>query len=159
MTSAAPAQAGDAASGCSAVEAKSASAEAETTVENDLYKIVFTNRGGQVKSWVLKKYKDDDGHPLDLVNKETVKFGLPLSLYTYDQNLRNQINSALYVASSSGNLSAPGELDIRLLQRRTSPFTRALSSAALTSSRLRPRSLRTGKPVHGVSHVASRLGR
>ena len=93
------------------VEAKSASAETETTVENDLYKIVFTNRGGQVKSWILKKYKDDDGHPLDLVNKETVKFGLPLSLYTYDPNLRNQINSALYVASSSGNLSAPGELE------------------------------------------------
>ena len=63
------------------VEAKSASNETETTVENDLYKIVFTNRGGQVKSWILKKYKDDDGHPLDLVNKETVKFGLPLSLY------------------------------------------------------------------------------
>ena len=82
----------------------------ETTVENDLYKIVFTNRGGQVKSWILKKYNDDDGHPLDLVNKDTIKFGLPLSLYTYDENLRNQINSALYVASSSGNLSAPGEL-------------------------------------------------
>ena len=63
-----------------------------------------------MKSWILKKYKDDDGHPLDLVNKDTAKFGLPLSLYTYDQNLRNQINSALYVASSSGALTAPGEL-------------------------------------------------
>jgi YidC/Oxa1 family membrane protein insertase len=124
------------------VEAKSASAETETTVENDLYKIVFTNRGGQVKSWILKKYKDDDGHPLDLVNKETVKFGLPLSLYTYDPNLRNQINSALYVASSSAlpaswNLTTP---------TAESPFTRALPSAALTSSRLRPLSLRTGNP-------------
>ena len=92
------------------IEAKAASAETETTVENDLYKIVFTNRGAQVKSWILKKYKDDDGHPLDLVNKEAAKFGLPLSLYTYDQNLRNQINSALYVASASGALTAPGEL-------------------------------------------------
>jgi YidC/Oxa1 family membrane protein insertase len=92
------------------VEAKTASSEVETTVENDLYKLVFTNRGGQVKSWILKKYKDDDGNPLDLVNKETVKFGLPLSLYTYDQNLRNQINSALYVSNATGNLTAPGEL-------------------------------------------------
>jgi YidC/Oxa1 family membrane protein insertase len=92
------------------VEAKTASNEAETTVENDLYKIVFTNRGGQVKSWILKKYKNDDGNPLDLVNKETVKFGLPLSLYTYDENLRNQINSALYVSNASGSLTVPGEL-------------------------------------------------
>ncbi len=92
------------------VEAKVAGSEVETTVENDLYKIVFTNRGGQVKSWILKKYKDDDGNPLDLVNKDTVKFGLPLSLYTYDENLRNQINSALYVSNTTGNLTGPGEL-------------------------------------------------
>jgi YidC/Oxa1 family membrane protein insertase len=89
---------------------KVATGEVETTVENDLYKIVFTNHGAQVKSWILKKYKDDEGHPLDLVNKDTSKFGLPLSLYTYDENLRNQINSAFYVPSTSGSLSAPGEL-------------------------------------------------
>jgi YidC/Oxa1 family membrane protein insertase len=48
--------------------AKQASSEAETVVENDLYKIRFTNRGAQVKSWVLKKFKDDKGQPLELVN-------------------------------------------------------------------------------------------
>ena len=66
-----------------------------------------SRRRGQV--WILKKYKDDDGKPLDLVNK-AAKFGYPLSLYTYDDTLRNQINSALYVASASGNITAPGEL-------------------------------------------------
>ncbi|MGA2849721.1 MAG: hypothetical protein ABSE46_12055, partial [Terracidiphilus sp.] len=30
-----------------------AASETETTVENELYKIVFTNRGAQVKSWIL----------------------------------------------------------------------------------------------------------
>jgi YidC/Oxa1 family membrane protein insertase len=89
---------------------KTASAEVETVVENSLYRIVFTNRGAQVKSWVLKKYKDEDGQPLDLVNKDAAKFGLPLSLYAYDENLRNQINSALYVAVPSGNVNAPGTL-------------------------------------------------
>jgi len=87
-----------------------ASGETETVVENDLYRITFTNRGALVRSWVLKRYKDDEGHPLDLVNRETVKFGLPLALYTYDENLRNQINSALYVASATGTLTAPAEL-------------------------------------------------
>ncbi len=45
-----------------------ASAESMTEVDSDLYHIVFTNRGAVVKSWVLKKYKDDDGKPLQLVN-------------------------------------------------------------------------------------------
>jgi len=92
------------------VVSKSAGAEIETVVENNLYRIVFTNRGAQAKSWVLKKYKDEDGKPLDLVNKEAEKFGLPLSLFTYDENLRNQINSALYAAAPSGNVTAPGKL-------------------------------------------------
>jgi YidC/Oxa1 family membrane protein insertase len=93
-----------------ATVSKAAGSEVETVVENPLYKITFTNRGAQVKSWILKKYKDEDGHPLDLVNKNTAKFGLPLSLFTYDEKLRNQINSALYVASASGNIAAPAEL-------------------------------------------------
>jgi YidC/Oxa1 family membrane protein insertase len=94
----------------SQVAAQVASSEGETVVENPVYRITFTNRGAQVKSWVLKKYKDDDGKPLDLVHKDASKFGLPLSLYTYDENLKNQINSALYVAAPSGNIDAPGEL-------------------------------------------------
>ena len=65
---------------------------------------------------MLKKYKDEDGHPLDLVNPLAVKFGLPLSLYTYDENLRNQINSALYVGSASGTITAPGELTYEYAQ-------------------------------------------
>ena len=93
------------------VEAKAASSDVDTVVENDFYRIVFTNRGAVVKSWILKKYKDDDGKPLDLVNSKAAKFGNPLSLFTYDENLRNQINSALYVASASGNIAAPGELN------------------------------------------------
>ncbi len=95
---------------------KSASSEVQTVVENPLYRIVFTNRGAQVKSWVLKKYKDEDGHPLDLVNPLAVKFGLPLGLYTYDENLRNQINSALYTGSATGSITAPGSLTYEYAQ-------------------------------------------
>ena len=85
--------------------------EVETTVETPVYKIIFTNRGAQVKSWILKQYKDDGGKPLDLVNHAAESFGLPLGLYTYDQNLSRQINSALYVSKATSNhLVAPGEL-------------------------------------------------
>jgi len=90
---------------------KQASAESETVIENDLYKITFTNRGGQVKSWILKKFKDDQGQPLELVKPAVAeKFGYPLSLWTYDETQRNKLNSALYVASSSGTLTVPAQI-------------------------------------------------
>jgi YidC/Oxa1 family membrane protein insertase len=87
----------------------------ETTVENDKYKIVFTNQGGQAKHWVLlgKQYKDHPdpgGQQLDLVNPKTVAFGLPLSLFTYEPELTKQLNSALYQVSVSGAASSTGLL-------------------------------------------------
>ncbi len=85
-----------------------AAAESTTTVENDLYRITFTNRGAQVKSWILKKYKDSHGHPLDMVNQAAAaRFGFPLSLYTYEPQLTAQLNSALYQPSVTGQVAAP----------------------------------------------------
>lgn len=90
---------------------KQAASESETVVENDLYRITFTNRGAQVKSWILKKYDDEKGQPLDLVNSVAAeKYGYPLSLWTYDESQRNKLNSALYVASSSGAVKAPATI-------------------------------------------------
>jgi YidC/Oxa1 family membrane protein insertase len=89
---------------------RAANGEVETVVENNLYRIVFTNKGAQAKSWVLKKYKDEKGQPLDLVNSAATQYGLPLSLFTYDAKLRDQLNSALYVPSAQGTMTAPGEL-------------------------------------------------
>jgi len=89
---------------------KQAAAEAETVVENDLYRVTFTNRGGQVKSWILKTYFDEHGQPLELVSKAAESFGYPMSLWTYDELQRNKLNSELYVASESGKLNAPAEL-------------------------------------------------
>ncbi len=95
-----------------------ASAETPLTVENSLYRITFSNRGGEATSWVLKNYKDEPGKagkPLDLVNQPAAaKFGYPLSLYTYDQGLTDQLASVLYVSSSTAmtgaTLNAPGSL-------------------------------------------------
>jgi YidC/Oxa1 family membrane protein insertase len=91
--------------------AKQSSAESEIVVENDLYRITFTNRGAQVKSWIMKKYQNDQQRPLDLVNQAAAaKYGYPLGLWTYDETQRNLLNSALYVSSASGNLTAPADL-------------------------------------------------
>jgi YidC/Oxa1 family membrane protein insertase len=89
--------------------AKQAANEADTVIENDLYKITFTNRGAQVKSWILKKYDNDaQNGPLDLVNSAaSQKYGYPLSLWTYDETLRNKLSSVLYVSSHEGLQSSP----------------------------------------------------
>jgi len=91
--------------------AKVAAAESETVVENDLYRITFTNRGAQVRSWILKKYHDDKGNPLELVNAvAAAKCGYPLSLFSYDEGLRKKLNDALYVASATGEQHAPASI-------------------------------------------------
>src|SRR5215472_17833373 len=81
---------------------RQAGAESEIVVDSSLYRITLTNHGGQVKSWILKKYDDDQRRPLELVNPAaSEKFGYPLSLWTYDEAQRNKLNSVLYVSSRS----------------------------------------------------------
>lgn len=111
-TSNTPIQSGAAATpAASATPQIAATGESTTVVENELYRITFCNRGGQVTSWILKKYTDYADKPLDLVNAAASKqFGYPLSLYSSDANLRGQMANALYVPSATGNLTAPGEL-------------------------------------------------
>ena len=101
---------------------KQAPMEMETVVENDLYRVTFTNRGGMVKSWILKTYKDEHGNPLELVSKAAETYGYPMSLWTYDETQRNKLNSALYVQAvqapggvvvtkiGGGRIHAPAEL-------------------------------------------------
>ncbi|MEO8737709.1 MAG: membrane protein insertase YidC [Edaphobacter sp.] len=88
-----------------------ATAESTTVIENELYRITFSNRGGEVTSWILKRFKADDGKPLDIVHTQAAeKFGFPLSLYTYEPALTASLNKALYVSSATGNLAAPATL-------------------------------------------------
>ncbi len=88
-----------------------AAAETETTIENEQYKIVFTNRGAQVKNWILKKYTDTAGKPLDMVQPQaSARFGLPLSFFTYEPALTAQLNQVLYQPSATGHLLAPNAL-------------------------------------------------
>jgi len=84
-----------------APETRVASAEQQIEIDTDVYHIKLSNRGAQVLSWVLKKYDDDQGHPLELVHpKAAPQLGYPLSLWTYDEALRNKLKDALYVVSS-----------------------------------------------------------
>ena len=94
-----------------------AASETLTTVENADYRIVFTNRGGLVQHWILKHYFDTSGKPLDMVQiQASQRFGLPLSIFTYDQNLTTELNQALYQATATGNLTAPAGISFHYAQ-------------------------------------------
>jgi YidC/Oxa1 family membrane protein insertase len=86
--------------------------ETTLTVENELYRIVLSNNGAQVKHWILKKYLDNSGKPLDLVQAEaSERFGQPLALFTYEPTLTTELNKALYQVTVEGaQPTATGQL-------------------------------------------------
>lgn len=90
---------------------KQGTEERTITVESDTATIVFSTRGAVVRSWKLKKYHDDAGKPLDLVQGEHTKLGFPFALELADPKQEETLNSALFVASTAAaNLKAPAEL-------------------------------------------------
>ncbi|WP_213805204.1 membrane protein insertase YidC [Granulicella sp. dw_53] len=94
-----------------AVPVVKGTAESTTVVENELYRIEFSNRGAQVVNWQLKRFTDSDGKPLNLVHTQAAQqLGYPLSLYTYDATLTTALRQALYVPSATGSLAAPASL-------------------------------------------------
>lgn len=81
--------------------------EEAITVETDLYKVVFLNRGAVVRSWVLKAYKDSRQQPLELVNGRTLaltgKQALPSPFaLTFKSQPSNDPNDDLYRVQRSG---------------------------------------------------------
>jgi YidC/Oxa1 family membrane protein insertase len=142
----------------SATPAVVAAAQTSTTVENELYKITFSNRGGQVTSWILKKFKDNAGQPLDLVHQGAAqRFGYPLSLYTYDDALTSQLSSALYVASASGTLQAPATLTFKYAQGNLS-VTKTFTFGDTYVIHADTQVLRDGAPVRALLSWPAGLG-
>jgi YidC/Oxa1 family membrane protein insertase len=97
------------------VSATADSQERTIVVENELYRVEFSNRGAVVKSWQLKKYKDDSKpqKPLDVVHAQAAQYegGWPFSLSMNDSQMEKAANTGLYKASSDANsLTAPADL-------------------------------------------------
>jgi YidC/Oxa1 family membrane protein insertase len=79
-------------------------AERESRVETDQVIAVFTNRGGRLKSWRLKRYQDRNRQPLELVATDlAASQPLPFSVRTADESVSARLNSALYQVRQSGN--------------------------------------------------------
>src|SRR5579883_1643743 len=74
-----PAPAAPKASAPAAANATPQQPQPPVVIETDLYHVVFSNQGATVRSWLLKKYKGNDGKPLELVNT-AAKLPYPFSL-------------------------------------------------------------------------------
>jgi len=71
-------------------------------VDTQLYRVVLSNRGALVRSWALKKYRDDSGKELDLVNPAGLaKFGFPFALVFPNQKPAVKLDSALYAVEAA----------------------------------------------------------
>jgi YidC/Oxa1 family membrane protein insertase len=81
-----------------------ASSEITTDIDTELYRIIFTNKGAVIKSWVLKHYQDNTGKPLELIDTAARNVPLPFSIETAQgQKLSVDPNAVLYQAKVSPN--------------------------------------------------------
>ena len=107
---------GIAPSNAAAMPPKADAQERTIVVENSLYRVEISNRGGVVKSWQLKKYMDDSRpqRVLDVVHADAAAQvgGWPFALVLDDQQLEAQANSALYVAGVAEPGAHAGVADV-----------------------------------------------
>jgi len=81
-----------------------ANAEQQLFIDTDIYRIRLSNRGGTVRSWVLKKYQDRTGKPLELVNEASYsKVAPPFSIVLRDNQASDALNYGLYQAKPSSD--------------------------------------------------------
>ena len=85
----------------------------EIIVEGPVYQVKFSTQGALIESWVLTKYTDAKGKPLDVVNEEACKqLGFPMQLETGDPQLNSKLNSAIFVPQTTEtSLKAPIKLE------------------------------------------------
>lgn len=89
-----------------------ATAEQRVVVENENYRVEFTNRGAVVTSWQLKQYNDALGNPLDLVHADGAKrHGMPFRLLRPGGDLIEGTDEALFTVNPGrGTRNAPETL-------------------------------------------------
>lgn len=79
------------------------SSERDVRLETPHVIAVFTNRGGRLKSWKLKEYRDNKGEALELIDSTLAGTQpLPFSLSVADTAATSLLNTSLFVVRQSG---------------------------------------------------------
>jgi YidC/Oxa1 family membrane protein insertase len=98
------------------IKPKGETQERTLVVENDLYRVEFSNHGAVVKSWQLKKYTDDakPRRVLDVVHPDAAQQtgGWPFALALDDEQLEAAANNGNYqISSTAETLHAPADAE------------------------------------------------
>jgi len=90
-----------------------AAGEETLRVNNGLFVVELTNRGGRARSWRLLEYTTGDGEPLELMPQFEESDLLPLGVDLDDSDLTAELNQALFEVSrerlDAGQEGATGE--------------------------------------------------
>ena len=89
-----------------------ATAESKVTIDTGLARVVLSNRGGRVESWTLAQFKDDTGHPYELVSPAATLAkdppAWPLGVSTGQDDVDQALERALFqVDQSTGPEGGP----------------------------------------------------
>src|SRR3954454_18573720 len=99
-------------------------AERETRIETAEVIAVFTNRGGRLKSWRLKRYQDRNREPLEIVATDLPSSQpLPFSLRTPDEAINARLNTSLYETQQPAPTAVTFEYRDSAGLRATKQFT------------------------------------
>jgi YidC/Oxa1 family membrane protein insertase len=86
----------------------------DIVIDGDVSRVTLSTQGAVIRSWVLKDYTDEKGHPLDLIQTAACEqLGFPLSLKLTDPQLSKKLNSAIFVAQPTDRtLTAPAKVEL-----------------------------------------------
>ena len=80
--------------------------EREITIETARVRAVFTNRGGRIRHWWLKEYKNGAGQMMDLVPANTpTPLPLPFSLRVEDAATTTRLNDSIYKVTQTDRIT------------------------------------------------------
>lgn len=82
-------------------ESLAAANEQTVTVDGPLFTAVFSNRGAGLASFVLKKYKDDSGKPMDLVSRSAKESGFYPFYFLGSGDALAALNKVLYLCPTA----------------------------------------------------------
>jgi YidC/Oxa1 family membrane protein insertase len=91
--------------------------ERDVRVETHDVIALITNRGARLKSWRLKKYLDQERKPQELVENQLPTQPLPFTVATFDPQLDNTLNTALYSVNAPPTEMISSPFDLRFEYR------------------------------------------
>jgi YidC/Oxa1 family membrane protein insertase len=110
VTAATPEAAGAAAAAAAPAALVGETTERDATIETRHVIAVFTNRGGRLKSWKLKDYRDRNGDALELIDPTLASSQpMPFSLSVPDAATTAALNNGLYAVRQSSGAAGGNE--------------------------------------------------